>query len=401
MDHKVDQKYKNKHFPKSALKAAPAPASESATPAPRPEKPLSMKQLIASYSTSLIEPAPPETEEGPELPCPIASIPNEILIHIMQDVAVADVGDFVRLSLVCKRLAYLVATEDRIWRRVCLGSEFGFGGMHYNWQRQITWEPLTDEDLVSEATKAAATAPSGEAPEEQDKTLPPLTPEERSERLALEKTANTLAFYSSLYSSSWLRMFRLRPRIRFNGCYISTVNYVRTGERTTNTIHASIGPVHIVTFYRYIRFFRDGTCISLVTTTEPAEVVHHLTREAVELHAGPADSRQGRAAARLPSAFMQSALKGRWRLANDKPDASLSEIEGNLVVETEGVSTYIYRLDLSLKMTGKGGSQRNTKLVWKGHFSYNRLTDDWATFTLRNEKPFFFSRVRSYRAQAE
>ncbi|KAK4459602.1 putative glycerol transporter protein [Cladorrhinum samala] len=357
MDHKVDQKYKNKHFPKSAFKAAPAPASDSATPAPRPEKPLSMKQLIASYSTSLIEPAPPETEEGPELPCPIASIPNEILIHIMRDVAVADVGDFVRLSLVCKRLAYLVATEDRIWRRVCLGTEFGFGGMHYHWQRQITWEPLTDEDLASEATKAAA--PSGEAPEGQDEIRPPLTLEERCERLAREKAANTLAFHSSLYSSSWLRMFRLRPRIRFNGCYISTVNYVRTGERTTNTIHASIGPVHIVTFYRYIRFFRDGTCISLVTTTEPAEVVHHLTRETVELHAGPADSRQGRAAARLPTAFMQSALKGRWRLDNDKADAPPSEIEGDLVVETEGVSTLvakIYDLDtLDTRFTTPSG----------------------------------------------
>jgi F-box protein 9 len=118
-------------------------------------------------------------------------------------------------------------------------------------------------------------------------------------------------------------------------------------------------------------------------------VVHHLTREAVALHAGGA-------AAHLPSIVVQSALKGRWRLARaaDNPTATLSEVEGDVLVETEGVGKHMYRLDLSLRSMGKG--TRNNKLVWRGFHSYNRLTDDWAEFGLKNDKPFVFSRVRSY-----
>lgn len=345
-----------------------------------------MKDLIASFSGLTIEPAAPPIEGMPPPPCPIASLPDEILVHILRDVAILDVGDFVRLAQVCKRLAFLVATEDRIWRRVCLGSEFGFGGMHYHFQRQVTWGPLTSDDLLREATES----PAGKG-QQDDVVPPPLTLKQRAELHAQEGEATTLAFYHSLYSSSWQRMFRLRPRIRFNGCYISTVNYIRAGMANANSFTWN-SPVHIVTYYRYLRFFRDGTVYSLLTTAEPADVVHHITREAVALHAGGAQHH-------LPSIVVQSALRGRWRLAHagDNPHASLSEVEGDVVVETEGVSGYIYRLDLSLRSAGgKGTGTRNNKLVWRGFYSYNRLTDDWAEFALKNDKPFFFSRVKSY-----
>ena len=32
-------------------------------------------------------------------------------------------------------------------------------------------------------------------------------------------------------------------------------------------------------------------------------------------------------------------------------------------------------------------------MVWRGFWSWNRLTDDVAEFSLRNDKPFFWSRV--------
>lgn len=402
MDDSVDIKYRNKHFPKAPLKPAQqAPSSDaraSAGSVPKVEQPQSIKDLVASFSALSIAPAPPEAEGMPAPPCPIASLPEEILVHILRDVAILDVADFVRLSLVCKRFAYLVATEDAIWRRICLGSEFGFGGMHYYWQRQITWEPLTVEDLLREAEAAAAAAASTAASTSADADLgileqEPLTLAERARRLAQEGAENTLVLYEALYSRSWQRMFRLRPRIRFNGCYISTVNYMRAGQASANQFTWN-SPVHIVTYYRYLRFFRDGTVISLLTTAEPADVVYHLTREAVALHAGGA-------APHLPSAVMQSALRGRWRLSRqaDNPHASVSEVEGGVIVETEGVSKYIYRMDLAMASAGKG--TRNNKLVWKGFYSYNRLTDDWAEFTMKNNKPFFFSRVRSYGVKGE
>ncbi|CCC10299.1 hypothetical protein SMACR_02876 [Sordaria macrospora] len=420
MDDSVDQKYRNKYFPKQKAKppaATPGTAggTESAAAASTPaEQPQTMKELINSFAGLAIEPAGPPIEGMPPPPCPMASLPEELLVHILRDVAILDVADFVRLAQVCKKFAFLVATEDRIWRRICLGDEFGFGAMHYHWQRQLTWEPLTEEDLLTEfeeqmqaqekarAEKAAALGEDAAAEDDESTESPdvslllPLTPEQRTEKHYEESRATTLALYKTLYNSSWLRMWRLRPRIRFNGCYISTVNYIRAGQASANATTWG-SPVHIVTYYRYLRFFRDGTAISLLTTSEPADVVYHLTREAVALHAGKKATNANAVPSHLPSAPMQYALKGRWRLtsAADSPAAPLNEIEGDLIVETEGVGKYIYRLDLTLKSAGKMGA-KNNKLVWRGFYNYDRMTDDWGEFTLKHDKPFFFSRVKSY-----
>jgi F-box protein 9 len=372
MDDRVDQKYKNKHFPPSYFHSKPTNPnpSNAAVTVPNPAHhsldgpPQTIKQLIAGFAGLSIEPAPPAIEGDPTPPSPLAELPEEILVHIFQDVAVIDVASFVRLAQVCKKMAYLVSSEEQIWKRVCLGSEVGFGAMHYEWQREVLGGPLNED----------VTDPEDDC----DEVEPPLS-----------KEAVTEALFHAGYSASWHLMFRLRPRIRFNGCYISTVNYMRPGQSSINQVTWN-SPVHIVTYYRYLRFFRDGTVISLLTTTEPADVVHHLTKELHEMH-------RGGAFAHLPSIVMQNALRGRWRLstAGDNPDADLKDAEGDVFVETEGArSHYMYRMKLSLRSAGKGA--RNNKLAWQGFWNYNLLTDDSGEFTLRNDKAFFWSRVKSY-----
>ncbi|KAL0935320.1 F-box protein pof7 [Colletotrichum truncatum] len=375
LDNRVDLAYRKKHFPAAVSKPSQSSTSNaqvaafSTTGKLSETQQQSMSELIASFSGLSVAAAPPPVEGDPAPPCPIADLPEEILVHIFKDLAVLDVGDFVRLSLVCKRFAYIVATEQQIWRRVALGTEFGFAGMHYHWQKGIAWEPLEQDD------------------EAEDNEF--VSMEELTQRRIDENEATTLALLPELYSSSWSKLWRHRPRVRYNGCYISTVNYIRAGQANANQITWN-SPVHIVTYYRYLRFFRDGTVISLLTTAEPGDVVHYMTKDNLEQH-------RGGHAAYLPSIVMQHGLKGRWRLSSalDHPDAPLSDVEGELFVETEGVGPkYIYRMDLSMRNAGKGA--RNTKLVWKSFFSHNRLTDDWGEFGLKNDKPFFFSRVKSY-----
>ncbi|KAI1209730.1 uncharacterized protein F4807DRAFT_426149 [Annulohypoxylon truncatum] len=386
MDDNVDQSYRNKHFPARWTK--PVQVNPSNAPATVPntahhslEGPtLSLPDLIASFSDLRIEGVPPECEGVEPPPCPMAALPDEILVHILRDVAVADVGDFVRLAQVCKRLAYLVATEDQIWRRVCLGTEFGFGGMHFHWQLGITWEPLSPaQQLLSDDADADAGADV-------------FTLDQLARQREEERRATTSVLLNSLYAGSWATMFRRRPRVRFNGCYISTVNYIRAGQASVHQITWN-SPVHIVTYYRYLRLFRDGSAISLLTTDEPAHVVHHMTKDNLALH-------RGGAGPHLPSAVMANALKGRWRLSSeaDDPEAAVKDMEGDLFVETEGVGPkYMYRMELTFKGTGAGKAKvGSNKVSWKGFWSYNRETDDWAEFALRHYKPFFFSRVRSY-----
>lgn len=362
-----------------------------------------MRELLASFASLKIEPAVPDVEGEPPLPCPISELPDELIVHIIQDVAVQDVADFVRLSVVCKRLAYLVASEQRIWRRLCLGTEFGFPGMHYRWRTGIEWDPL----LSSSSDDDDGWDVDSDSPASESDTDKIISPRERQLQREAALHETTLSLLTPTVHPSWKHMFRHRPRIRFNGCYISTVNYVRSGQMSTNQATWGGAPIHIVTYYRYLRFFRDGSVISLLTSNEPSEVVHHLTPEMLMLHRDSSTAQS-----HLPSAVMALAHRGRWRLSHPVPPGVTNETGSNnrkggnagavsgddeVSVETEGVGNkYIFKMELSLRSAGKSTASRNNKLVWRSFFSYNKLTDDWGEFMLKNDKPFFFSRVRSY-----
>lgn len=47
------------------------------------------------------------------------------------------------------------------------------------------------------------------------------------------------------------------PRLRFDGCYISVVTYLRRGEGAT-----WYAPSHLITFYRYFRFYASVSVAS-------------------------------------------------------------------------------------------------------------------------------------------
>lgn len=345
--------------------------------------PPTLKQLVESFSFLRIEAAPPPTDASPQAPSPLAQLPEELLSQILTEVAINDVASFARLAQVCKRLAYLVLTEDATWKQVALGENFGFKAMHYDYACDLDGFPLEANNSIARYL--------GSSTDADEELKPTFTPEER--RLAF--TAMTESLLDSTYASSYRTLFRCRPRIRFNGCYISTVNYTRPGGNNTNTLMWGAS-VHVVTYFRYLRFFRDGTCISLLTTSEPADVVHHLTKQNLAhrhhtSHATPS---------LLPSAVMKDALAGRWRLSGpassaSDPSSASTELEGDVHIETAGVvPKYTYRMLLALAHAGKG--TRNNKLAWKGFWSHNRLTDDWGEFGLRNDKAFYWSRVRSY-----
>lgn len=391
----MHEHYKKKHFPKpnpsNASTTVPNPAhhslqgqtATSQQPKTAPALPATLAQLVSDFSQLQIEPQPPPTELSPPEPCPLGEIPEEILSHILLELAIMDVASFARTAQVCKRLAYLVLTEESIWKRVALGNECGFAAMHYDYVTDIEGtalpepEPELSEDTASseeESQTSTLTALPKQRPT-------PFTPLHTLHPTLSTHTAHLLA---TTYSSSPRSLLRSRPRLRFNGCYISTVNYVRPGAQASNTLTWG-APVHVVTYFRYLRFFRDGTCASLQTTAEPGDVVHHLTK--ANLHAPPGGG--------LPGAVMKDSLKGRWRLSGPASLHHPEEAEGEVHIETQGVvPRYFYKMHLGLGHAGKGA--RNNKLVWKGFWSYNRLSDDWGEFALRNDRAFYWSRVRSY-----
>jgi F-box protein 9 len=393
LDDAVDKIYKAKHFPPSYFKAhgkkhstAPAPASTAQASTPKPQDPnpsnasatvpntahhslhglsAPLQSLISEFTSLSIQGEPPPTDLSPAPPCPIASVPEEIIVEILEQVAIRDIASFVRLAQVCKRLAYLVATEDRVWKRLALGHEYGFAAMHYSWTCQVDGKPLGDDDEGGIMLGSSDSDPEDQEPAPTPLELTPL-------------------LVPSPYPT-YRTLFQRRPRIRFNGCYISTVNYTRAGQASPNLLTWN-SPIHVVTYYRYIRFLRDGTCISLLSTSEPADVVPYLYIEHMHKHHGS-----------LPTAPMKDALLGRWRLTGPEipGQEDAGEKEGTLVIESAGATPkYMNKMVLALATAGRGA--KNNKLTWQGYWSYNRLTDDWGEFGLKNDRAFYWSRVKSY-----
>lgn len=375
MDQNIDRAYRLKHFPPSR---AVTEINET------PKSFLNVKWVANSGNDSLdgdnvdfkkpvaklpensLAPATSTPEHIPSL-CPLAMLPDEIIVQILMSLAVIDVVSFARMAQVCKRISSLVATEESIWKWICLESGVGFRVMHYEWQQDIY----------------------GELQHRQEPTA--INSDDSLQLLSQDILAEELLH--KLYSSSWRQMFRLRPRVRFNGCYISTVNYMRPGEASPLQVSWN-NPIHIVTYYRYLRFFRDGTLISLLTTNEPIDVVHYLKKEYQKAH-------RNRTALHLAPKVMAKALRGRWHMGrySDGTDSHNYQDESDVHIETEGVNTnYIYQIKLSLRSTGKACC--NNKLVWKYFRSYNRLTDEVENLYLTNEKGFFWSRVKSYEQES-
>lgn len=318
--------------------------------------------MLEDFSSLSILGEEPPTDLSPQPPCPIAAAPEEILVEILEHVAIEDVAAFARLGQVCRRLAYLVTTEERVWKRIALGHEFGFAAMHYVWSCQVDGKPLGDDDEGGYI----------------------LGPDFEEPVVATPPPSNITSLLVPSVYPTYRTLFRRRPRVRFNGCYISTVNYTRPGAASPMTLTWN-SPIHIVTYFRYLRFLRDGTCISLLTTSEPADVVPYLYVE--HMHKNHHS---------LPSAPMKDALLGRWRLTGpDVGGVDGGEKEGTLEIETAGATPkYTYKMYMSVGSAGRAA--RNNKLVWQGYWSYNRLTDDWAEFGLKNDRPFYWSRVKSY-----
>lgn len=410
MDPKIDAKYQQKYFPRvpnasasssnllspptgpnTAHHSSNAPSGgASATPA-APTEPVTITSLIASFSNLRIQanalatfaPIKSKSEKQSETPTNaykepeepargfslLANLPHELLLQILRFLAYTDIASFARCSLVCKSLAYTVSAEDSIWKDACHHPHWGFPSQVWDFQCNIFGEALPDD----------FSSPEDEEEVETDLSGFPI-PKRPSSPLPIKSLFPN-------YKNSYKHMFYSRPRIRYNGLYISTCNYIRPGAfHSSSTTVTGATPVHIITYYRYLRFYPDGTCLSLLTTHEPPEVVYHLSKPS------RTQNTPGYTSALHP--WGKHVLRGRWRL--DTRDS------GDIDIETESASgeKYLFKMGLCVKSVGGGkggrGGGRLNKLVWRGFWSWNKLTDDVAEFSLRNDKPFFWSRIRRF-----
>jgi len=124
---------------------------------------------------------------------------------------------------------------------------------------------------------------------------------------------------------------------------------------------------HLITYHRYLRFLPSGTVLSLLLNDDhsPSDVVHLLK----------------------PTLEMKGLLVGSWRLE----DSTVVITDLNDPRDRQPCYTFEMTLHLRSKPLG-----RWNKLELEDYSSVNLGTGEVLPFGLKHERPFWFSRVKSY-----
>eukprot|EP00271_Cylindrocystis_brebissonii_P023361 TRINITY_DN9662_c0_g1_i1.p1 TRINITY_DN9662_c0_g1~~TRINITY_DN9662_c0_g1_i1.p1 ORF type:complete len:324 (+),score=51.67 TRINITY_DN9662_c0_g1_i1:660-1631(+) len=88
-----------------------------------------------------------------------------------------------------------------------------------------------------------------------------------------EETLHLLQFN---YDGSWRKMWRMRPRLRLDGIYVSRNTYIKRGIVEWHNRN----PVHIVCYYRYLRFLPSGKFFYKVSPQVLREVAKYFSGKA-------------------------------------------------------------------------------------------------------------------------
>ncbi|XP_063772771.1 F-box only protein 9 [Pseudophryne corroboree] len=194
--------------------------------------------------------------------------------------------------------------------------------------------------------------------------------------------------------ATWRQMFLERPRVRFDGVYISKTTYIRQGEQSLDGFYRAW---HQVEYFRYMRFFPDGQLIMLTTPEEPYTIVPRL---------------------RTKNARTDAMLLGHYRLSQDtdnqtkvfavitnKKDEKSTEYQRYRYIRRSPVQETDHSFHVGLQLCSSGRHKFN-KLVWihhSCHITY-KSTGETAVTAFDIDKmytPLFLARVKSFTAVSE
>ncbi|KAF8269809.1 hypothetical protein EI94DRAFT_1724377 [Lactarius quietus] len=170
------------------------------------------------------------------------------------------------------------------------------------------------------------------------------------------------------YSSDYRRVYIEQPRVRLDGVYIAVCHYIRHGLSENAWVNIS----HLITYHRYLRFYPNGQVISLLANEEhePQHVITMLR----------------------PTLRMKGFYIGTWKLTGVKVHIS------NLVDPSNPDARYSFQMTLTLRSRPLG---RWNKLDFDEYESVNIEDGEATRLGLKNERPFWFSKVRSYSSRMD
>lgn len=77
---------------------------------------------------------------------------------------------------------------------------------------------------------------------------------------------------------SWRKLCILRPRLRTNVIFTVRHQYAKTTDQSAMTMNEPEAPVFLISYYRFLRFYTDGTVVSLTTPEHPHLALHRIRR---------------------------------------------------------------------------------------------------------------------------
>lgn len=181
-------------------------------------------------------------------------------------------------------------------------------------------------------------------------------------------------------TSTWREMFLTRPRVNFNGCYISKVNYQRLGENSYQD--QFYRPVQIVEYFRLIRFMPNGKMLMMTSADELQTSVSKLKNAHNATNS-------------------RDILKGEYHYQDStvlivikKQPSAHQKFKRKNYSDNDALTFF---LELEINMFKK----KFDKLTWKHYTISQGLTDD--DFDLRSSSkypPFYFSAVKSFHRES-
>ncbi|KAI0654057.1 hypothetical protein C8Q70DRAFT_1030767 [Cubamyces menziesii] len=165
------------------------------------------------------------------------------------------------------------------------------------------------------------------------------------------------------YMTDYRRIYIEHPRVRYDGVYIAVCHYVRNGLGENAWVNYS----HLITYYRYLRFLPDGQVLSLLANEEhkPQDVIPLLK----------------------PTLRMKGFFIGTWYL-----EGMEVHIEDLLDPGTNN-TRYSFQMVLDLRSRPLG---RWNRLDFREYNSVHLGSGEATPLALKNDRPFWFSKVRSY-----
>ncbi|RWS31456.1 F-box only protein 9-like protein [Leptotrombidium deliense] len=190
------------------------------------------------------------------------------------------------------------------------------------------------------------------------------------------------------YAGSWRRMYIDKPRLNYNGAYISRTTYIRQGENSFQD--ADYKPCYLVEYYRYMRFFPDGVMLMLNTPDNPYQSLAKLRWRKARSPVLVGNYR-------VSGAIVTAVLKRSHRFT----DSSSSHYKRSNLKNIQ-YSEQEFHIVLEIKTIR---NKKNFQLSWKGYSVICRRNNQETatTFDLSLNKfpPLSFSRVKSYSTEAQ